>query len=430
MNQIIQSPLKPAARRRTSPAKEAQRVLANAVKSAANFRPGPSVFGDTSNMAVKVAAVFGPYPNRDKWRVIYDQGDRRVSKCFATREEAQAVVETLRASLSSEAKRPIGLAIDEFLAMKRKQGLRAISVQVWRNRLHRNLPLDASLCSVTPKQAQSIYDAMTDSLAAASHRAHLRFVRGFFTWCVECGYLAENPFAKVKPVGKPNRGKPQLRVDEARVMLSHLLQEAQQGNDRALGLSLQILHGLRSGEVLKLRARDIDGNGTRLCVAMEGGKTANATRTLKITLPDLQALLMRQKSGRAPDAWLFGDGRALPSDYLWDYLTRTCKRLGLPHVCPHSLRGMHATFAVQDGASAEHVAAVLGHGSTEITRRHYIAPGSERDAQARSVATLLMQPSEAPTQPTEPSPEALLKLLRAMSPDERAALLASVENKP
>ena len=426
MNQIAHSPMKPTARRRTSPAKEAQRVLANAVKSAANFRPAPSVFGDTSNMAVRAATVFGPYANRDKWRVIYDQGDRRTSKCFATREEALAVMETLRASLSSEAKRPIGVAIDEFLAMKRKQGLRAVTIKAWDDRLRGHLDESASLCSVQPQHAQAIYDAMTEDLAAATHRARLRYVRAFFAWCVERGYLAANPFAKVKPVGKPNRGKPQLRVDEARVLLSHLLTEAERGEDRALGLSLQILHGLRSGEVLKLKARDVDGNGTRLCVAMEGGKTANATRTLRIAVPVGQSLLMRQKSGRAADAWLFGDGRALANDYLWDYLTRACKRLALPHVCPHSLRGMHATFAVQDGASAEHVASVLGHGSTEITRRHYIAPGSEREAQARNVASLLMQPAASPA---DPSPEALLKLLRAMSPDERAALLASVENK-
>ena len=63
----------------------------------------------------------------------------------------------------------------------------------------------------------------------------------------------------------------------------------------------------------------------------------------------------------------------------------------------------------------------------QITRRHYIAPGSEREAQSRNVAALLMQPAASPADPT---PEALLKLLRAMSPDERAALLASVENKP
>jgi integrase len=426
MNRLAHAPLKPAARRRTSPAKEAQRVLANAVKSAANFRPAPSVFGDTSNMAVKAATVFGPYQNRDKWRVIYDQGDRRTSKCFATREEALAVIETLRASLSSEAKKPIGVAIDEFLAQKRKQGLRQVTIKAWADRLRGHLDEGASLCSVQPHHAQAIYDAMTEELAAATHRARLRYVRAFFAWCVERGYLAANPFAKVKPVGKPNRGKPQLRVDEARVLLSHLLTEAERGEDRALGLSLQILHGLRSGEVLKLKARDVDGSGTRLCVAMEGGKTANATRTLRIAVPVVQTLLMRQKSGRAADAWLFGDGRPLANDYLWDYLTRVCKRLALPHVCPHSLRGMHATFAVQDGASAEHVAAVLGHGSTEITRRHYIAPGSEREAQSRNVAALLMQPAASPAEPT---PEALLKLLRAMSPDERAALLASVENK-
>ena len=131
---------------------------------------------------------------------------------------------------------------------------------------------------------------------------------------------------------------------------------------------------------------------------------------------------MRQKGGRAADGWLLGDGRALPSDYLWDHLTRTCKRLGLPHVCPHSLRGMHATFAIQDGASAEHVAAVLGHGSSEITRRHYIAPGTEREAQARGVAALLLEPSPAPA-----GAESVLALLRAMTPAERAALLASVD---
>jgi integrase len=380
-------------------------------------------------MAVKFATVFGPYANRDKWRVIYDQGERRTSKCFATREEALAVIETLRASLSNEAKRPIGVAIDEFLVMKRKQGLREVTIKAWADRLRGHLDESASLCSIQPPQAQAIYDAMTEELAAATHRARLRYVRGFFAWCVERGYLTANPFAAVKPIGKPKRGKPQLRVDEARLLLSHLLSESQRGEDRALGLSLQILHGLRSGEVLKLKARDIDGDGTRLCVAMEGGKTANATRTLQIAVPQVQALLLRQKSGRSPDAWLFGDGRALPGDYLWDYLTRTCKRLGLPHVCPHSLRGMHATFAVQDGASAQHVAAVLGHGSTEITRRHYIAPGSEREAQARSVATLLLQPTANTAPPAEANTEAVLKLLRAMSPAERAALLAAVENK-
>ena len=35
-----------------------------------------------------------------------------------------------------------------------------------------------------PHHAQAIYDAMTEDLAAATHRARLRYVRAFFAWCV------------------------------------------------------------------------------------------------------------------------------------------------------------------------------------------------------------------------------------------------------
>lgn len=39
--------------------------------------------------------------------------------------------------------------------------------------------------------------------------------------------------------------------------------------------------------------------------------------------------------------------------------------------CPRSLRGLHATLAVQSGCALHVVAASLGHGSTEMTPRHY-----------------------------------------------------------
>ena len=422
---------KSPARRRIRASREAQRVLAQAVKTAANYRPLPSPFGDSENMAVRVACVFGPYRNRDKWRVIYDEGDRRLSRVFATYEEAQAVVETMRASRSSQAKRAIGDAVAEFLAEKQKQGLRPLSLRSWADRL-RHLDPSASLASIQPRDAQALYDRWVGTFAAASHRAYLRFMRAFFAWCVERGYLRANPFAGIKPVGQPKRGKPQLRVDEARILLSELMDAAERGEEQALGLALQMLHGLRSGEVLKLRARDIDGNGTRLCVAMEGGKTANATRTLQVVVPALQTLLMRQKAGRRACDLLFGHGRARPGDYLWDYLNRCCARLNLPRVCPHSLRGMHATFAVQDGASAQHVAAVLGHGSSEITRRHYIAPGTEREAQARSVAALLLEhspPHHVQQSAENRGIEQAIAVLRALSPAERAVLLDSVDKR-
>ena len=373
-------------------------------------------------MAVKVACVFGPYRNRDKWRVIYDEGARRLSKIFATYDEAQAVVQTMRASLSQPAQLPIGDAIGEFLLDKQKQGLRPISIRGWSDRLRLHLDQSATLASIQPRDAQALYDRMVATLAPATHRSYLRFIRAFFAWCVARGYLGANPFAGIQLVGKPKRGKPQLRVDEARLLLSTLMDAAERGEEKALGLALQMLHGLRSGEVLGLRARDIDANGTRLCVATEGGKTANATRTLQIVVPALQSLLLRQRTGRRPNDLLFGRGRPRAGGYLWGFLSQCCQRLNLPHVCPHALRGMHATFAVQDGASAQHVAAALGHGNAEVTRRHYIAPGTERDAHARNLAALLVEPSLPPNRLAD-----AIAVLRALSPAERAALLAAVD---
>lgn len=424
----------PIARKKASPAQVAARARAHA--RAPNFVPSLSSFCDTANMSAKAASVLGPYRNGKKWRVVYIAGEMRQSKVFDTHEEAQAVVETLGSSLSTAAKMLIGTAIDEFVRQKRRQGLKACTVKAWDDRLRWALPTDECLADIDPMRAQSIYDGMSERLAAATHRARLRYVRAFFAWTVERGYLRTNPFAGIKPTGKPRRGKLQLRVDEARILYADLMQRATAGDDRSLGLLLQLLTGLRSGEVLNLRARDVDDQGTRLCVAMgrgeageDEGKTDNAPRVLPIEVPELRALLLRQRDARKPGDRLIGPGdRKMHGDYLWDFLGRICKRLGLPRVCPHSLRGLHATLAVSQGATSTLVAGVLGHGSDEITKRHYIAPGSMDAAKVRHVASILTA-SRAPAPAANPALSALLEQVQNLSEQDRRLLIAAVADK-
>ncbi|MBL9003243.1 MAG: hypothetical protein JNJ46_03300, partial [Myxococcales bacterium] len=52
-----------------------------------------------------------------------------------------------------------------------------------------------------------------------------------------------------------------------------------------------------------------------------------------------------------------------------------CDAANVPRVCPHSLRGLHATLAIEEGASGEAVARALGHTRFEITalRKHLSA---------------------------------------------------------
>ena len=56
----------------------------------------------------------------------------------------------------------------------------------------------------------------------------------------------------------------------------------------------------------------------------------------------------------------------------------------------HSLRGLHATLAVEAGDTCAAVARALGHGSDAVTREHYIAPTALTDARTARVASMLL----------------------------------------
>jgi integrase len=379
-------------------------------------------------MGGREASVYGPYRDGRRFRVVFIEGGVRKAKLFATREEAQSVALSLASTLSQATTLPIGSAVDEFLRSKHQGGLKPSSLRAWEDRL-RQLPADTGLAEFSPTDAQALYDAWRGRYAAATHRSRLRSVRGFFGWALERGYIARNPFTGVKPQGKPRRGKPQPRVDEARVLYSELLRLAQGGDDRAACLLLQLLHGTRSSETWSLRVRDVDAEGTRLCIASEGGKTSSATRTLAIEVPALQQILMQRRQGKAAAAYLFelGGKRVgnVANAMLWKFLDRLCRTLAIPPICPHALRGLHATLALQQGTTSAAVARALGHRSDEVTRRHYFAPGAEQAETMRQLAALLSgKPGPAGSAVVD-----LLDRVQSLSPEDRRAFLAAVAGK-
>lgn len=383
-------------------------------------------------MLGEAARVFGPYQSGTRWRVVCVVAGARKSKIFDSRDAAQAAADSLRASLTGVAPRPIRLVLDQYLAHKRQQGLRAVSLRNLDCKLRKHLDQDAPLASIDPAHAQALYLGWTQQLAVATQRMLLRYVRGFFAWCVHRGELRQNPFAQVAPIGVARSGKPQLRVDEARLLYAHLQQQAQQGDDTALGLLLMLLLGLRSAEVQGLHVRDVDAQGSRLCVAMSDypGKTAHAPRVLPVDLPTLRTELCQRRGDRAPSAVLLGAPHGVSSKRLRGHLERACLVLALPRICPHSLRGLHATLAIQQGATAPQVAAALGHGSPAISQRHYIAPGSEQVAHASRMAQLLAPavPSVSPSRPAglASAADVVLALLNSLGPDDRASVLAAI----
>ncbi len=157
------------------------------------------------------------------------------------------------------------------------------------------------------------------------------------------------------------------------------------------------------------------------------GQDQNARRRLKV--PEvLRPLLLRQVEITPPGALLFYKGEKVPpTNYFWSQVRRLCHLADVPAVCPHSLRGLHATLALEGGATADAVARALGHGSFSMTARHYASESSVDNAKATKVSSLLggHEPIEAP-KASGPDPDQILGLLKSLPAQQLAELLSKV----
>ena len=97
-----------------------------------------------------------------------------------------------------------------------------------------------------------------------------------------------------------------------------------------------------------------------------------------------------------------------------------CKAAGVTLVCPHSLRGLYATLAVETGALAESVATSLGHGSFAMTEKHYAQPSAVSNSKIARVAGTLASGTCEPADRLR----TLADMLAQLSTEEKDKLLA------
>ena len=367
---------------------------------------------------VKSVRVNGPYKDRDKWRIYLIDESGRKNMLFSTPEEAQAMKAKLEAHARHLTERTVGQLVDEYhhYRLETRTVAPKTAEDIVRH-LRDFLPLDLPILSLTPERAQRCYLTYAHRpnrrtgkpISAATHHWVLLLAKCFTKWLVKSGVLAINPFAQVEPIGKVSAGKVQLTRDEAQQLSAHLVRRYQAGDLAAVGVLMMLHLGLRQGEVSARVARDVDTSGQVLIIPY--GKTAQARRRLRV--PSwLQPLLRKVADGKAPDDLLFGtEGRRRKIQYWWRKVGEYCDAAGVPRVCPHSLRGLHATLAIEEGNSGEAVARALGHTSFTMTAKHYASTDSVENARVHRAASALM-----------PSAEMLAELLSQMTPEARAEL--------
>ncbi|MFO0623956.1 MAG: tyrosine-type recombinase/integrase [Polyangia bacterium] len=343
----------------------------------------------------KSARVLGPYKNGEKWRLVVLDGESRKAMVADTHETALALRKDLQGALKRHIARSFEECLEEYLRNLVDRGVSQDTADKVRRMLRPFLPLAEPLTALDAERAAQMYFDETkrtksngEPIANDSHHLLLRRVKHFYKWAISRRYITQNPFAEVSPIGRPKRGKQQLRIDEARKLVSVAIERARTLDAGSTAILMQIFLGLRPTEALVRVVRDLDDEGRVLWVPF--GKTSNAKRRLQV--PDaLREVLLLHAKGKPADAPLLGNPEEPfhTRDIIRYRLKLLCQQLGLPTVCPHSLRGLNATLALDAGATAQHVAAALGHASFTTTARHYADASSVANVGLRRVADLL-----------------------------------------
>ena len=220
------------------------------------------------------AGVYGPYEHGLRWRVhVVDERGETTCSSFATQEEAAKVVRLSKKELALAASATLLEAIEEYEMFLRRKEHKKYAETI--RRLHLFFSdLERPVATLRPKECDALYKSLTEKIsdrtgkpfAVASHQNTLVDAKTFGKWCVEKQWHRTSPVEQVRPVGKRNRGKPQLRVDEARKWIEAAIGFANEGEDGAVAAMISLLMGMRCSEIVSRDVRDLDDDGKLLWI--------------------------------------------------------------------------------------------------------------------------------------------------------------------
>ena len=228
-----------------------------------------------------------------------------------------------------------------------------------------------------------------------------RVLKRALSQAVKWGLLSRNPCDAVDNIPKP--GKKERLTFTTEETLSLL--EQLEGNRLQLPVLLAVTTGMRRGEVLGLRWKDIDLDKKRLYIRQivietrENGlevkqpKTDASSRTIALPQIAIEAikkyrveqaeLCLQLGKGLTPESMLFDkySGLNIPNRITVNFRS-FIKSHGFKHVTFHDLRHTHATHLLEQNIHPKIVSERLGHSTIALTMNTYshVMPTMQEEA--------------------------------------------------
>jgi integrase len=322
-------------------------------------------------------STVGPDRHRIRWRDAAGlQCERTIhgSRAEAERElrAEQHAVETGGAPIGA---RDVTVAdwLETWLALV-KPGLAVRSFQHYSHTVHHHLiPLLGrrrltKLSEVHVASAMEVWRASGASDQAITWRINI--LRMALGRAVKTRRLTVN-VATFVDLPRTRRKRPSLPTDET---IDTLLQ-AIEGHPYELAFALAIGTGMRPGESLALRWRDIDFASRRIDIVLSriyGTDIIKVTKTeagdRSVVMPVWLATLLAEHRGE-PDAWIVSTRtrRSTDARNILRVMHRLCDELGLPRTNFRMIRHYAITRMLEAGVPMPEVSRAVGHSSISMT---------------------------------------------------------------
>ena len=347
---------------------------------------------------------------------------RQRSKSFKTKKEAEkALAEWLVEIERGTALEPTKLTTGDLLTqwfIGHRTDLAPSSVALYETMLRRHILPGLGtvpLLKLTPQHLSAFYAEKrergkvngTGGLSSRSVRILHNIIHEALDWAVKQQILARNIADAIDAPKFSYKEKHVWTAEEARRLL-----EAASGHEWGPLFLVLLSTGVRRGECLGARWRDLDWQAGKLRIAQQvtsvkgqivigPPKTAKAKRSITLA-PSCLAALKEHRSAQLEtrlkaSAWDDHDlifctshGKPIHPRNVGRTLDRLCAVAEVPRLSVHQTRHTHTTLLFQDGQNIKMISERLGHSSVGVTLEIYAhLAENAQDAAATAIDRLL-----------------------------------------
>ena len=237
----------------------------------------------------------------------------------------------------------------------------------------------AMLADVTPGMVDGYFTERLKEVSRATANKNLRTLKASLNRAVRRGYLALNPAAEVKQVREAEKAVRVLSTEE----IERLLEACPSVRWRAL-IALAVYTGMRRGELLALRWRDVDLDTGTVWVRNTSEHLTKSRKNRVLALGRELCELLRELARKGELVFHSQHGGAMANNVQRDF-NRIVEKAGIERCTLHDLRRTFVTHLAMAGVNAAVVKKLAGHASIGTTVRYYtnVMPEALRLAQAQ-----------------------------------------------